>query len=336
MKRIPSLDGLRAISISLVVVGHSAELRYHSSTAADVAGAFANLGVRIFFIISGYLITTLLLKEYGKTSTIGLREFYVRRAYRILPAAIVFMVPVFVIFWHELRWYHMLAAALYLANFDFAHPWFLGHLWSLSVEEQFYFLWPGVVKKWYRHRVAILLGVVAFAPVYRVACHLMGLHGRADETFPAVADVLAMGCLLAIFAGRLPQIKGAWALAMIFPVVLVPVYLGALRFHLTAVLLFALWPVMHLSIAGLLLYVVQRPYWILNVQPVVWLGKISYSLYLWQQLFAYGDRHRPWYFVLCAVGLASASYYLVEQPLLRVREMRMAARKMERTLATAA
>jgi len=94
--RIPSLDGLRAISISLVVVGHWAELRYHS----DVAGAFANLGVRIFFIISGYLITTLLLKEHGRTSTIRLRKFYVRRAYRILPAAMAFMLPVFVIFWH--------------------------------------------------------------------------------------------------------------------------------------------------------------------------------------------------------------------------------------------
>jgi peptidoglycan/LPS O-acetylase OafA/YrhL len=65
MKRIPALDRLRAVSISLVVVvGHWAELRYHS----DVAGAFANLGVRIFFIISGYLITTLLLQECGKTS----------------------------------------------------------------------------------------------------------------------------------------------------------------------------------------------------------------------------------------------------------------------------
>src|SRR5271165_169726 len=95
--RIPSLDGLRAISISLVVVGHWAELRYHS----DVAGAFANLGVRVFFIISGYLITTLLLKEHAKTATIGLREFYVRRAYRILPAAMLFMLPVFVIYWHE-------------------------------------------------------------------------------------------------------------------------------------------------------------------------------------------------------------------------------------------
>ena len=335
MKRIPSLDGLRAVSISLVVVGHWVEVHYRSSTGADVAGAFANLGVRFFFIISGYLITTLLLKEYGKTSTIGLREFYVRRAYRILPAAIVFMVPVFVIFWHELRWYHMAAAALYLANFDFWHPWFLGHLWSLSVEEQFYFLWPGVLKRWHRYRVAILVGMVGFAPVYRVACHFLGLHGRADETFPAVADILAIGCLLAIFAARIPKIRVAWALAMIVPVVLVPMYVGALRFHITAVLLFVLWPVMHLSIAGVLLHVVQRSYWILNVRPVVWLGKISYSLYLWQQLFAYGSHHRPWYFVLFAVGLASASYYLVEQPMLRVRERKKSA-ELEAALVTAA
>jgi peptidoglycan/LPS O-acetylase OafA/YrhL len=195
-------------------------------------------------------------------------------------------------------------------------------LWSLSVEEQFYFLWPGVLKKWHRHRVAILVGVVAFAPLYRVACHLLQLHGRADETFPAVADILAIGCLAAIFSGRVPTIKVRWALAMILPVALVPVYSGVLRFHITVLLLFVLWPVMHLSIAGVLLHVVKTPYWILNVRPMVWLGKISYSLYLWQQVFVFGNHARPWYFVLFAVGMAGASYYLVEQPMLRVREGR--------------
>jgi len=251
---------------------------------------------------------------------------------------------VFVIFWHELRWYHIAAAILYLANFDFSHPWFLGHLWSLSVEEQFYFLWPGVLKKWHRHRVGILVGVVLFAPAYRVACHLLGLHGRADETFPAVADVLAIGCLLAILAARWSgaegtireKIRSRWALAMIVPIALVPIYWGAMGFHTTAVLLLVLWPLMHLSIAALLLHVVERPYWILNVQPVEWLGKISYSLYLWQQLFAYGNGRRPWYFVLLAVALASASYYLVEQPMLRVRERRATAAKAESVLAHAA
>lgn len=330
--RIPSLDGLRAISISLVVVGHWAELRYHS----DVAGAFANLGVRIFFIISGYLITTLLLNEHARTSTIQLGNFYVRRAYRILPAAIVFMLPVFVIYWRDLRWYHMAAAAFYVANFDFTHPWFLGHLWSLSVEEQFYFLWPGVLKKWHRHQVAILASVVAFAPLYRVACHFLKLHGRADETFPAVADVLAMGCLLAIFAARLPKIKAAWAVLMLVPVAMVPMYLGTLRFHITPLLLFVLWPLMHLSIAGLLLHVVQTPYRMLNLRPVMWLGKISYSLYLWQQLFVFGEHPKPWYFAFFALGLASASYCLVEQPLLRIRERKARLRKREAALAQAA
>lgn len=269
MNRIPSLDGVRAIAISLVVMGHWAEVRFQS----DVAGSFA-MGRRIFVVLSGYLITMLLMKEYGKTSTLGLRRFYVRRAYRILPAAIVFMLTVFVIFWHELRWYHM-AAALYVVNFDFSHPWFLGHLWSISVQEQFYFLWPSVMKKWCRHRVAIVVGVIAFAPVYRAVCHLLQLHGRADETFPAVADILAIGCLLAFFAGRMPKIGAGWAALMVVPLGLVPVYVGVLRFHITPVLLFVLWPVMHFSIAGLLLHVVQRPYWILNVKPVIWLGKIS-------------------------------------------------------------
>jgi peptidoglycan/LPS O-acetylase OafA/YrhL len=215
----------------------------------------------------------LLLQEQARSSTIQLREFYVRRAYRILPAAIAFMLPVFVIYWGELRWYHMAAAALYVTNFDPGHPWFLGHLWSLSVEEQFYFLWPGVLKKWHRHRTAILVGVILFAPVYRFMCHLLKLHGRADETFPAVADVLAIGCLLAIFAARLPRIKSAWAWAMVVPVALVPVYVGAVHFRTTAILLLVLWPLLHFSIAGLVLHVVQTPYWILNVKPVVWLAR---------------------------------------------------------------
>ncbi len=331
MKRIPSLDGLRAISILLVVLGHWLSVRY----ASDVALSYAILGVRIFFIISGYLITTLLLKEHAKTSTISLRDFYVRRAYRILPAAAAFMLVVFVIFRHELRWYHAVAAALYFANFDPTRPWFLGHLWSLSVEEQFYFLWPSVLKKWYGHRVVILLAVVAVAPIYRVFCYVLKLPGGADETFPAVADNLAIGCLLAIFATWLPRIRPWLGLCMLLPVVLVPLCVAVTRSR-TLLLLFVLWPLMHVSIAGVLLHVVQTPYRFLNFAPVVWLGKVSYSLYLWQQLFAYGHHSRPLYFLLVAVGLACLSYYLVEQPMLRLREERARGRRVEAALASAA
>jgi peptidoglycan/LPS O-acetylase OafA/YrhL len=316
MKRIPSLDGLRAISVTLVVAGHWITWHYHS----PVAQAYANLGVRVFFVISGYLITTLLLKEHAKTSTISLREFYVRRAYRILPAAMAFMLPVFVLYRHSLRWYDVAAALFYLMNFSLSRPWMLAHLWSLSVEEQFYFLWPSVLKKWYRHRVAILAMVIGFAPIYRIGSFLLKLPDMTQQNFPAVADTLAVGCLLAIFAPRIPKIRLAAALLMLIPIVLVPWYLGVTRLH-TLVLLFLFWPIMNASIAGFLLHVVQSPWAILNIRPVVWLGKISYSLYLWQELFIYGSK-TPWYAPLFAVGLASLSYYLVEQPMLRLRERR--------------
>lgn len=319
MNRIPSLDGVRAIAILLVMWGHWAEVRFHSS----IAGAYASLGRRIFFVLSGYLITVLLMKERDKTSTIGLRRFYVRRAYRILPAAILFMLAVFVIYWHELRWYHMAAAALYLVNYDFAHPWYLGHLWSLSAQEQFYFLWPVALKKWHRHRMWIVAGAVGVAPVFRAVSHSLGLRGRTDEFFPAVADILAIGCLLAFYSKRMPRIGGGAAAVMVLPVICVPVYMGILHFHTTAILLLVLWPLMHFLIAGLLLHVVQRAYWVLNVGPLVWLGKISYGLYLWQQLFAFGERARPWYFPLLAVVVAGASYYLIEQPMIRLRENRV-------------
>jgi len=332
MKRIPSVDGMRAISIALVVIGHWAELRFHS----DVAGAFANLGVRIFFVISGYLITTLLLREREKTGSICVREFYVRRAYRILPAAMVFMAIAFLVFWRDLRWYHMAAAVFYVANFDFTHPWYLGHLWSLSVEEQFYLLWPGVLKKCYRHRAKILVGVVALAPLYRVACHVVGLRGQADETFPAVADVLAIGCLLAMVAERAPRISKLWALGMCAVVAAVPTYWGLRGFHSDPILLFVLWPFMHLSIAGLILHGVRMQYRWLNVFPMVWLGQISYSLYLWQQLFVFGRQGRPWYGVIAAVGAASASYYVVEKPMLKWRERRAEKVKLQARYAAAA
>lgn len=133
VKRIPSLDGLHAISISLVVVGHWA----YAGHAPQFLSQYANLGVRIFFVISGDLITSILLGEYSRTGTISLRDFYIRRAYRIFPAAMCFILVIVVLYWHTLRWYDIGAALLYLVNFDFVRPWIIGHLWSLSLEEQF-------------------------------------------------------------------------------------------------------------------------------------------------------------------------------------------------------
>jgi peptidoglycan/LPS O-acetylase OafA/YrhL len=318
VKRIPSLDGLRAISISLVVAGH-----FLSDHLALIVGSvYANAGVRIFFVISGYLITTLLLREHEKTATIKLREFYIRRAYRILPAAFAYMIPVLILYWHELRWYHAAAAVLYVVNFDFTRPWFIAHLWSLGVEEQFYFLWPGVLKKFFRHRTAILLAVMALAPVYSTVCCALKVPGGGWGTFPAVADNLAVGCLLAIFASRVPNIGRIPALVMVLAVALIPRFYADSPAH-TLFMLFVLGPVMNVCIAGILLHVVQNPYRILNLAPVVFLGRISYSLYLWQEPFFAGPKAGPLRIALpLALGFACLSYYVVEQPMLRLREGR--------------
>ncbi len=247
-------------------------------------------------------------------------SFYVRRSFRILPAALAFIVPVLILRGREMRWFDVAAVVLYLVNFDFGRPWFFGHLWSLSVEEQFYFLWPAVLRRCFRWRTQILLGVVALAPIYSAACYFFKVRGGGYGTFPAVADNLAIGCLLALFAPRIRRIPRILAWLMLAAIVLIPQF-PADTPRRTLLMLFVLWPVMHVSIAGLVLHATQMQYWTLNWAPVVFLGKISYSLYLWQQLFFSSPQPLPIYFALpLALGFACGSYFLVEQPMLRLRD----------------
>lgn len=316
MKRIPSLDGLRAISIIFVVLSHMSK----SGHAPRIFYQFAATGVSIFFVISGYLITSILLREREQTETINLREFYIRRAYRIFPAAFVFMAVAIVVFWPQFRWYHIAAGLLYVANYDLTRPWVFGHLWSLSIEEQFYFLWPGVLKLWYRHRVAIVLGVLLVAPVWKLAMLYFKVRWGL-WAFPALADNLAIGCLLAVFAPRLPRIKPYWAFAMAVAAMSVQFFPAGTTAR-TLLLLIVLRPIFYVSIAGVLLHVVQTPYRVLNWGPVVWLGQISYSLYLWQEPFCANPHMRSGYLVFAALGCACLSYYFIERPMLRVRDRR--------------
>lgn len=317
MKRIPSLDGLRAISVLLVLIGHLARAGH----TPDILKVYAASGVRMFFVISGYLITTILLNEHARTSAINLREFYIRRAYRILPAAAVFILFATVAYWHELRWIDIGAMFLYLVNYDGGEPWMVGHLWSLGVEEQFYFIWPGALKMFYRQRVVVLWGAVALGPIFSAICYFFKVPGGGYTYFPATAGNLAIGCLLAIYSSRISKITLWMALVMLAAVIVIPYYPANTPLR-TLFELFGLWPIMNCCLAGLLLHVVRTPYRVLNIAPVVWLGKISYSLYLWQQPFFFAPPGQPLYKLLFGVGLACLSYYLVEQPVLRLRERR--------------
>lgn len=317
MQRIPSLDGLRAISITLVVLSHLARSGH---VALDGAGTYGALGVHIFFVLSGYLITGLLLKEHDRTSEISLKDFYVRRAFRLFPAAFVFLAVVIAIYWRQMSVYHVLAAVFYVANMDLSRPWIFGHLWSLSIEEQFYLLWPFAVKRWFRHRTAILIGVFFFAPLFRTALYAFKAHNGLINSLPVHADELAIGCLLAIFAPRLPRIPGYVASGMTLLVILSP-WFPANTPTRTLFMLFIFRPLVHVAIAGTVLHVIQVPYRALNWAPIAWLGKISYSIYLWQELFCINNALPYGYWLLLpTLAAACLSYYLVEQPMLRLRE----------------
>jgi peptidoglycan/LPS O-acetylase OafA/YrhL len=326
MQRIPSLDGLRAISITLVVLSHLVKWKHAS---LQVLGSYGALGVHVFFVLSGYLITNLLLREYERSSTISLRDFYIRRAYRIFPAAFVFLAVVIVLYWQQIRWYHAAAAMLYVANMDVSRPWIFGHLWSLGIEEQFYLLWPFALKKWYRHKTTILLCVSVATPVFWVGIYAFKIGNGLVGSLPAYADQLAIGCLLAIFAPRIPRIRGSLALIMVLATILIPWFpaTNALR---SLFMLFVLGPLLNLCLAGLVLHVIQIPYRALNWAPVAWLGRVSYSFYLWQELFcSNASLHLGYFLILPALACACLSYYCVELPMLRLREKRGRSRPAE-------
>jgi len=317
MRRIPSLDGLRAISITLVILAHLIKWKHISLAHVQT---YAMVGVSIFFVLSGFLITSLLLREQERTATISLREFYLRRTFRIFPAAYVFFAVVVILYWHQMRWYHIAAAFLYVANMDFSRPWVFGHLWSLGLEEQFYLLWPFVLKKWHRHKVAILLCAFWATPVFRTALYAFKVQNGIRGSLPAFSSQLAIGCLLAVLFPRLPKISGGVALLMALAVMGIP-WFPAISRPRTLFLLFVLRPLFDVSIAGVILHVIQVPYRFLNWAPVMWLGRISYSLYLWQELFCgNASLHLGYALVLPALACAALSYYLIEQPMLRLRE----------------
>jgi peptidoglycan/LPS O-acetylase OafA/YrhL len=301
----------------MVILSHLVKWKHIS---LEILGSYGALGVFIFFVLSGYLITNLLLREHERTSTICLRDFYLRRAFRIFPAAFAFLAVVICLYWRQMHWVHIAAAIFYFANMDATRPWIFGHLWSLSIEEQFYLLWPFALKKWFRYRTLIVLCAFWITPVFRAALYALHMRNALFGSLPVYSSQLAIGCLLAILAPRLPKIGKAVALTMLTAVVLIP-WFPAINPARTLFSLFILSPLLHVSVAGLILHVIQVPYRALNWQPVAWLGRISYSLYLWQELFCSNAAfHSGYLLVLPSLACACLSYYLIEQPMLRLRD----------------
>jgi len=273
-----------------------------------------NLGVTVFFVLSGYLITTLLLAEHERTGRIDLRSFYVRRAARLLPGLLV-LLPVYVIVFsrQQSAWQLMLLVGpvlLYLSSFVQAIWGAMGPLawtWSLSVEEHFYACFPPVlrwllngrddrrpgVRGWLRrHPLSVMTGGAAAMIVLATGLRIY-LAGSVhwDEfayyATPTRVDALAVGCLAALFGHRyhraLPAVAGWGALAVIGWCYANPAFtIGSDALNLYGL------PLCEVAAAVLIVSVVNGPRGLLaralSLRPLVHLGVISYGLYLWNLL----------------------------------------------------
>lgn len=311
----------------MVLVSHFGVSLHYPYYLWAVANCYGKVGLRIFYVLSGFLITHLLLRERDKTGGISLKNFYIRRAYRILPAAYLYMIVITVLFHTDFRAKDIVLAFTYLSSYSTYIPHNLSHLWSLSVEEQFYLIWPMVmaIAAVYERKVAI--GVVIAAPIVRLVLITAGWNDGPLFPVATSIDALAVGCLLALAQTRLEKWRApfthrhfwiVWVLTALIPSI-------DLARHGRIYQTFGV-PLLHIGIALCIQNAIVMGYRWLNASIPVWIGTISYSLYLWHRPFD-EQSSRSWYAlfpvnVALMVGVAVASYYLVERPMLNLRARR--------------
>ena len=334
---IPLLDGVRAVSIGLVIVSHLVIYNPNSYLAYKAALASGYTGVSVFFVLSGYLITTLLLREEERSGQICLSSFYLRRMFRILPAAYCFLVVLIALAamrMVKVPFHDFASSFLYIRNFvGQSHE--TAHLWSLAIEEQFYLLWPlFLLYVAPQHRIRAVAVIIGSICAWRSLLTLTGwasvgaLYSRTDLRL----DSILMGCLLALLcqdqrirhamknfiSPELAILAGILGLVTWKTLSADMAHGAALDSTLTA-------GVIALSLYGLL-YSKHPACVVLETKTMAIIGKLSYGIYLWQQLF-FGPpnealsaaREFPTNLVL-TVAMATISYHLVEKPFLRLRE----------------
>jgi peptidoglycan/LPS O-acetylase OafA/YrhL len=296
---IPSLDGLRAVSISIVLVSHA-------GYGSVVAGG---LGVTIFFFLSGYLITTLLMDEHERFDRIHIGKFYLRRLFRLFPPLLVTLVIAYALVRLGLldggiSWAGVLAQLLYFANyyglfFDPGHttPAGTGILWSLAVEEHFYMIYPAILTGLLalglsRRRIIVVLALACVA-VLAWRMYLAGLPNfQTERTYYSSetrVDSIIFGCLLALAANprfakpgttnpflvpTSAALLAAAAISMATTIAWRDVYFReTFRYSLQGL---ALMPVFYFAIKC----AAQFPFALLNYPWVARVGVYSYAMYL--------------------------------------------------------
>ena len=332
---LPTLDGWRAISITAVIFSHDSVHRL-GPLSTQWLYDHGHSGVDVFFAISGLLICSRLMSEEEHKGLIHAGEFYCRRAFRILPPAIFYLAMLMILkltISLPVGLPEIGSALLFVRNytstfqhFQTIYPAYTSHFWSLAVEEHFYLLLPGLLvlcpRSW---RVTALLSLAALVAAHR-AWHDPATQSRfhTDVRLDALLVPAAVAVLLrrsVVRARLIPFLKSWPALAMVL--------LGLVSLdRSTRLLPLAMAWLMPFVLLGTMLRPLSWFGRFLELAPLRYVGRLSYSMYLWQQLFFvshYGSvsahmallQHWPMCFVM-TLGTAVFSYYVVEQPFIRM------------------
>lgn len=354
--KIPSLDGWRALSIFFVLCSH---LQYSYGIPSELQFLLKTifndgiLGVQCFFIISGFIITLLLIEEFDKNGKNNLKYFYIRRVLRIFPLYFLYLLVIYCL---QTTTIFSQSNAVWIENLTFTtgigypsiHSWPTGHLWSLAVEEQFYLIWPilFVVLKLY-HRQNLAFSILAFPVIFAPFCRVITyVHFNNDIllfilnifSFLNNCDSLSFGCIAAFIYKKYNRyydqqtifVKYTYLIIGIASII-VPAILR--KFYLCG---FFTVPFGNtLQSIGFVILILQSirsyaefPYRILNSRFFVTVGLLSFSIYIWQQIFIkpsiFGFESSLFFtFPGCLASIivcSIISYYIIEKPISKLKK----------------
>lgn len=310
-RRIPGLDFLRAIAVLLVLLDHSG-----GAKIGPIKLFNGGLGVEIFFVLSGFLITWILLAELGRSNTIDLLAFYRRRIARLLPAYYGYVLVGVLYLWVRERpipWEAVGAGFLYVLNyyqaFTGAQTHFLSHCWSLAVEEQFYFLWPFLLLLLWRRGVGLVKALIfSILAIWVLRAVLMLVFQVPDEylyrALETRGDHLAVGCLLALVLrdervrARVLALTRPVAVTLFLITVLASLLVISASFHSSLGYRYAAGYVLEPLLIAILLPVVVFGsaqhvciHRVTQFLPIVIIGEVSYGIYLFHPLVLHPVRN---------------------------------------------
>lgn len=335
---MPQLDSLRTFAVFFVLIEHW----FHMASWSKIL-PFGMIGVTLFFVLSGFLITQILLnsritaEEKGEHKVHTLKQFYIRRTLRIFPIYYLTIFICYIINLQDIRekflWFLFYASNIYFYKInDWAGS--LSHLWTLAVEEQFYLFWPFIIlfipKK---HLLKAILGMIIFGPVFR--SYLFVLNGSSEwvSTFvniltPSCMDCFGLGALLAFYQTfKKEKAILKFKTAIVFLIINLAIVFLFSEENMVSVFFF------RFNISAICLYIIYGAAKgfkgmtgkILGNPVLIFLGKISYGLYLYHNFIPmiYKAMGLPVvnniYFnfisrIILLIIISSLSWYMIEKP----------------------